>query len=66
VKLIAIGLPFMLGGLGLLFAMVIRLIEPGLWLSLGAFAAMFGGTMLAIVGTVEAVRGRVPGHRSRN
>jgi hypothetical protein len=57
VKLIAIGVPLMLAGLVLLFAMVVRVIEPGLWLSLGGFAAMFGGTMLAIVGSVEVVRG---------
>ena len=57
-KLVAIGVPLMLGGLALIFAMVVRVIEPGLWLSLLGFAAMFSGTMLAIVGTVEAVHGR--------
>jgi hypothetical protein len=56
VKLIAIGVPLMLSGLALVFAMVVRAIEPGLWLSLLGFAAMFGGTMLAIVGTVETLR----------
>jgi hypothetical protein len=47
----------MLAGLVLLFALVVRVIEPGLWLSLAGFAAMFSGTMLAIVGTVEVFRG---------
>jgi hypothetical protein len=47
----------MLAGFALLFAMVIRVIEPGLWLSFAGFSAMFGGTMLAIVGTVELARG---------
>ncbi len=56
-KLIAIGVPLMLAGLVLLFAIVVRVIEPGLWLSLLGFAAMLGGTMLAIVGTVEGLRG---------
>jgi hypothetical protein len=56
-KLIAIGVPLMLAGLVLLFALVVRVIEPGLWLSLAGFAAMFSGTMLAIVGTVEVFRG---------
>jgi hypothetical protein len=57
-KLIAFGVPLMLGGLALLFAMVVRSIEPGLWLSLLGYAAMFAGAMLAIVGTVEALRRR--------
>jgi hypothetical protein len=56
-KLIVIGLPLMLAGFALLLAMVIRMIEPGLWLSFAGFSAMFGGTMLAIVGSVEVVRG---------
>lgn len=40
-------------GLGLLLAQVSRAIEPGLVLSLLAYAAAFGGLMVAIAGLIQ-------------
>jgi hypothetical protein len=55
-KLVLAGLAVALSGFALLFAMVIRLVEPGLGLSLLGFVAMFGGTTTALVATVARVR----------
>jgi len=50
VRLLLTGLVIMLAGLGLLLAQVSRAIEPGLALSLFAYAAVFGGTLVGIAG----------------
>jgi hypothetical protein len=55
-KLVLLGFASVLVGFGILFAMVVRVVEPGLGLSLIGFVAMFGGTMAAVVGTVALVR----------
>ncbi len=57
-KLLAAGLSLTLGGFALLLAMVTRGVEPGLALSLLGYAAMVGGTMMAIAGTLAMLRRR--------
>jgi hypothetical protein len=52
-KLVLAGATIMLGGLALLMAMVIRLIEPGLALSLFAYATALGGMMVGVAGAVR-------------
>lgn len=56
-KLVAAGACVTLVGLALLMAMVVRTIEPGLALSFVAYAALFAGMMMAIVGVVRRARG---------
>jgi hypothetical protein len=50
-----IGLCILLAGLATLFAMVIRLIEPGFALAFLAYAALFTGMLLALAGIVQHV-----------
>lgn len=57
-RLLLGGLTFLLLGLGLLLAQVSRAIEPGLALSLLAYAAAFGGLMVAIAGLIQILSGR--------
>jgi len=45
----------MLAGLALLLAQVSRAIEPGLALSLIAYAAAFGGTVVGIAGLIQVL-----------
>jgi len=48
----------MLTGLGLLLAQVSRAIEPGLALSLLAYAAAFGGLLVGIAGLIQLLSAR--------
>jgi hypothetical protein len=52
-RLLLVGLAIMLAGLAVLLAQVSRAIEPGLALSLIAYAAAFGGTLVGIVGLIQ-------------
>jgi hypothetical protein len=52
-RLLLVGLAIMLAGLALLLAQVSRAIEPGLALSLIAYAAAFGGTLAGIAGLIQ-------------
>jgi hypothetical protein len=52
-RLLLVGLAIMLAGLAVLLAQVSRAIEPGLALSLIAYAAAFGGTLVGIVGLTQ-------------
>jgi hypothetical protein len=56
-KLVAAGACVTLAGLALLMAMVVRVVEPGLGLSFLAYAALFAGMMIAIIGLVRRARG---------
>ncbi|HVL59015.1 MAG TPA: hypothetical protein VM491_21150 [Burkholderiaceae bacterium] len=53
------GVALLAAGFVLLLAMVVRVVEPGLALSLLGYVAMFGGTMMAIAGTIALLRTRV-------
>lgn len=57
-KFVAAGACVTLAGLALLMAMVVRAIEPGLALSLLAYAALFAGMMLVVIGAVRRARAR--------
>ena len=57
-RLIVMGSLLMLGGLFLLFAMVVGSVEPGLLLSLGAYSLVIVGLMFAGFGLAEFVEGR--------
>ena len=48
----------MLAGLALLFAMVVRLTDPSLGLSLIAYAAICAAMMLGLAGALRRDRGR--------
>jgi len=48
----------LLAGLALLLAQVSRAIEPGLALSLLAYAGAFGGTVVAIAGLIQILSTR--------
>jgi hypothetical protein len=52
-RLIIAGTCVMLAGLALLLAMVVRLIEPSLMLSLLGYASLFAGMFLALPGAVR-------------
>jgi hypothetical protein len=52
-RLILLGAGITLGGLVLLLAMVIRLIEPGLALSLAGYATAFVGMFIGLAGAVR-------------
>lgn len=52
-KLVVSGVCLMLAGLALLLAMVIRLIEPGLGLSLFTYAGVFAGMLLGLAGIIR-------------
>lgn len=52
-KLLGLAATVMLAGLALLLAMVIRLIEPGLGLSLVGYATVCAGMMLGLAGAVQ-------------
>ncbi|TVP83676.1 MAG: hypothetical protein EA347_12160 [Thioalkalivibrio sp.] len=54
-RLLLTGLAIMLAGLVLLLAQVSRAIEPGLALSLFAYAAVFGGTLVGIAGLIQVL-----------
>lgn len=54
-RLLLTGLVIVLVGLGLLLAQVSRAVEPGLMLSLFAYAAAFGGTLAGIAGLIRVV-----------
>lgn len=56
--LIVSGIGVVLGGLLLLLAMVVRVIEPGLGLSLLAYATTFLGLLLGFAGAVRLGRRR--------
>jgi hypothetical protein len=51
--LIIAGASVMLSGLGLLLAMVVRVIEPSLGLSLLGYASLFVGMFLALPGAAR-------------
>ena len=53
--LLLIGLATLLAGFGLLLAQVSRAIEPGLALSLLAYTAAFGGTLIAVAGLIQVL-----------
>lgn len=55
-KLMAAGACVTLAGLSLLMAMVVRSLEPGLALSFIAYAMLFVGMMLAVIGAVRRAR----------
>ena len=57
-RLLACAAGVMLAGLGLLLAMVIRLIEPGLALSLVGYGTICAGMLLGLAGAVQCERGR--------
>ena len=48
----------MLAGIVLLLAMVIRLVEPSLGLSLIGYATICAGMMLGLAGALQCERGR--------
>ena len=52
-KLLGLAATAMLAGLALLLAMVIRLVEPGLGLSLTAYATICAGMMLGLAGALR-------------
>lgn len=54
-RLLLIGLATMLLGLAGLLAQVSRAIEPGLVLSLLAYTATFGGTLIAVAGLIQVL-----------
>jgi len=58
VRLLLGGLVILLAGLALLLAQVSRAIEPGLALSLLAYAGAFGGTVVAIAGLIQILSTR--------
>jgi len=58
VHLLLSGVAIMLTGLGLLLAQVSRAIEPGLALSLLAYAAAFGGLLVGIAGLIQLLSAR--------
>lgn len=49
-RLVGAGLALVLLGFAVLLAMVARAVEPQMALSLAAFAALFGGMLLAVAG----------------
>jgi hypothetical protein len=53
VKLFACAAAIMLAGLALLLAMVVRVIEPALSLSLVGYASFFVGMLLVLTGAVR-------------
>ena len=53
-KLLGLAASVMLAGLALLLAMVVRLVEPGLGLSLMADATLCAGMMLGLAGAVQS------------
>lgn len=53
-KLLGTAAAAMMTGLALLLAMVIRLVEPGLGLSLIAYATICAGMMLGLAGAVQS------------
>ncbi len=53
-KLLGLAAAVMLAGLVLLLAMVIRLFEPGLALSLIAYATICAGMMLGLAGALQS------------
>ena len=55
-KLVLLGASVMIGGLVLLLAMVARMIEPGLILSLAAYATAMGGMLIGVAGAVTLSR----------
>lgn len=55
-KLILAGAAMMAAGLGLLLAMVVRLIEPALALSLLSYATLFAGMLLGLAGVIRHAR----------
>jgi hypothetical protein len=57
-RLLLGGLVVMLTGLALLLAQVSRALEPGLALSLIAYTAAFGGTLVAIAGLIQVLSTR--------
>lgn len=57
-KLIVSGAGIMASGLALLLAMVIRLIEPGLALSLLGYATAISGMLMGVAGAVRHPRRR--------
>lgn len=57
-KLTLLGAGVMIGGLVLLLAMVARMIEPGLALSLLGYATAFSGMFIGLAGAI-----RLSGHR---
>jgi hypothetical protein len=56
-RLLIAGLAVMLAGLALLLAQASRAIEPGLALSLFAYAAAFGGMLTGIAGALRMFPG---------
>jgi hypothetical protein len=52
-RLVLLGAAIMLGGLALLMAMVVRVIEPGLGLSLFAYATAMTGMVVGLAGAVR-------------
>lgn len=52
-RLLGLAAIVMLAGLALLFAMVIRLVEPNLALSLLGYATICAGMMLGLAGAVQ-------------
>jgi hypothetical protein len=57
-RLLILGLLVMFAGLALLLAQASRAIEPGLALSLLAYAAAFGGMLTGIAGALRMFPGR--------
>lgn len=57
-RLIACAAAIMLTGLGLLLAMVVRLVEPSLALSLVSYATTFVGMMVGLAGVTSGRRSR--------
>jgi hypothetical protein len=55
-KLVVVGVCVALAGFLVLLAMVVRVIEPRIALSLAAYAAAFAGMMLAVGGIVRRTR----------
>lgn len=57
-RAIGLGIALMLGGLGALFAMVVRVVAPSLVSALAAFAALFAGMLIALLHAGTRSRGR--------
>lgn len=61
-KLLIGGLLICLGGIALLFAMVVRWVEPSFWLSFIAYGLALGGAFAAAMGAAMRVLAR--GHHT--
>lgn len=52
-RLILTGIGIMVTGLALLMAMVVELVAPGLFLSLGGYAVVMSGLFMGVAGAIR-------------